>query len=314
MSVRARGWCMTLNNYTDDEYKMLCGWLSANCEYAVIGKEVGETGTPHLQMHCEFKHMKSFKQMKEVCARWHIGKRNGTKGEASTYCKKDDNFVEFGTLGSEQGKRTDLNEVREMVKSGKTMRDICDVVNSYQAIKYAETLRKYVQKPRCWKPEVYWYWGPTGTGKTRLAMDQSNVDDRWVSLDSFKWWEGYDGQSDVIVDDFRGSDCRLKTLLRILDRYEYKVENKGGSTQLLAKRIWITCPYPPDTVYKRDGDDEDMKQLIRRIDKIIKFDEHTYMEITMGWIDDYNDKEYPMIGCDDEDSGEWWDNDDSLEQ
>lgn len=310
MSGRARGWCMTLNNYVENEYEMLCDWMSKNCEYGCIGREVGTNGTPHLQMCCEFKNMKSFKQMTDVCKRWHVEKRKGTKSEAAEYCKKDGKYTEFGTLGNEQGKRSDINEVRNMVKEGKTMRDIVEVTSSYQAIKYAETLRKYMMKPRCWKPEVFWYWGPTGTGKSRLAFDQSNPDDRWVSMNGLKWWDGYDGQSDVIIEDFRGCDCTLKTLLRILDRYEYRIENKGGSTQLLAKRIWITCPYSPDTVYNKTLEDEDMKQLIRRIDKIIQFDADTYNDMTMGWIEDI--PKCGWVDCDDEDSGEWWDNDDEL--
>lgn len=295
MSVRARGWCMTLNNYTEDDVDRLSKWFRENCEYACIGREIGSNGTPHLQICCEFKNMKSFKQMKDVCPEWHVEKRKGTKFEAAEYCKKDGDYKEIGDLGNEQGKRTDLSMVRDMVKEGKNMRSICDVTNSYQAIRYAETLRKYYQKGRNWKPKVYWYWGPTGTGKTRLAMEQSDENDRWVSLDSFKWWEGYDGQADVIVDDFRGSDCRLKTLLRILDRYEYKVENKGGSTQLLAKNIWITCPYHPNNVYKRDEADEDMKQLLRRIDVIIEFDEYTFDSLIRS---EYCDRYKGMIDCD----------------
>jgi hypothetical protein len=130
-------------------------------------------------------------------------------------------------------------------------------------------MRKYYTKGRDWKPKVYWYYGESGSGKTRAAMGESNPNDRWVSMDSLKWWDGYDGQGDIVIDDFRGSDCRLKTLLRILDRYEYRVEYKGGSTQLLAKRIWITCPYSPESCYRDDG--ENLKQLLRRIDIVRQF-------------------------------------------
>lgn len=269
MSDRARGWCLTLNNYDDISYTNLCDWMRENTEYGVIGKEVGESGTPHLQIYFEFKNMKSFKQLKSINKKLHIEKRLGTKTEAADYCKKDGNFVEFGELKCEQGKRNDIDMVRAIIKNGGTMKEVCDHASGYQSIKCGEIMRKYYCRKRNWKPTVYWYYGETGTGKSASAISESDPNDRWISMDSLKWWDGYDGESDVIIDDFRASDCRLKTLLRILDRYEYKVETKGGSTQLLARRIWITCPYAPNECYRSEG--EDMKQLIRRIDYVKEF-------------------------------------------
>lgn len=273
--ARARGWCMTMNNYTEKFFDGLKDWAEKNVEYAVIGREVGESGTPHLQIYFEFSTMKSFKQMKKLHNKLHIEKRIGTKEQAANYCKKDGNYIEIGELReSKQGKRNDIENARELVKKGATMKEICEHSTSYQAIRCAELMRKYYNVKRNWKPTVYWYFGATGTGKSYAAFSESDPDNRWVSLDGLKWWDGYDGEPDVIIDDFRASDCRLKTLLRILDRYEYRVEHKGGSTQLLAKRIWITTPYHPMMTYKKDDADEDMKQLMRRIDVIKDFNKY----------------------------------------
>ena len=46
MSNRTRNYCYTLNNYTNEEYDTI---LKLKCKYNIIGKEVGENGTPHLQ-------------------------------------------------------------------------------------------------------------------------------------------------------------------------------------------------------------------------------------------------------------------------
>lgn len=269
--ARARGWVMTLNNYTEKERNDIIREFELQCTYACIGIETGKNGTPHLQICAEFTNTKSLSQIKKICVRLHAEKRKGTKEEASNYCKKDGNFHEIGKLKNAKGKRTDLDQVKEAVKQGKPMREIMEIASGYQALRYAELCKKYLQKPRDWKPQVWWFYGKTGSGKTMTAFEMSNPDDRWVSMDSLKWWDGYDGQGDVIVDDFRGSDCRLKTLLRILDRYEYRVEHKGGSTQLLAKRIFITCPYHPEEVYKNIDGGENIKQLLRRIDFIQRF-------------------------------------------
>ena len=43
---RARAYCFTLNNYTEEEYQSI---INTKYDYLVVGKEIGESGTPHLQ-------------------------------------------------------------------------------------------------------------------------------------------------------------------------------------------------------------------------------------------------------------------------
>jgi hypothetical protein len=46
----AIAWCFTLNNYTTDELEFLSSSILGSGEYNyIIGKEIGESGTPHLQ-------------------------------------------------------------------------------------------------------------------------------------------------------------------------------------------------------------------------------------------------------------------------
>ena len=59
--ARTLGWCMTLNNYTEEQRVAL---LATECTYVIMGEEVGEQGTPHLQGFLRFKTEKSLKQMK----------------------------------------------------------------------------------------------------------------------------------------------------------------------------------------------------------------------------------------------------------
>lgn len=148
------------------------------------------------------------------------------------------------------------------------MRAIVDLVDSYPAIRMAETILKYKEEPRTSKPFVRWYWGASGTGKTRLAYEESDKDNRWISGKNLKWFDGYDAHTNVIIDDFRGDFCTFHELLRLLDRYEIRVENKGGSRQFKPVDIWITSCYPPDAVYATR---EDIEQLLRRIDVITEF-------------------------------------------
>ena len=146
------------------------------------------------------------------------------------------------------------------------MRDIVPVAKSVQTVRMAEIHLKYFETKRNWKPEVIWCYGPTGSGKSKYAHE--TAEDAFVALETGQWWEGYDQHEDVIIDDMRKDFVKFHTLLKLLDRYPFVIECKGGSRQFLAKRIFITTPLHPLELYDTR---EDVKQLTRRIDKCLKF-------------------------------------------
>lgn len=170
---------------------------------------------------------------------------------------------EIGTRAA-PGKRKDIDNIREMVSAGKGMRDICDVATSYQSLKCAELLLKYKEPRRdpSKPPEVRWYYGSTGSGKTRSVFEE--FPDAWWSNKDLQWFDGYDQHEVAVFDDFRKDFVAFHVLLRLLDRYPYMIPFKGGMRQFVAKVIIITCPWHPEVLYdKRSA--EDVQQLMRRI-------------------------------------------------
>ncbi len=158
-----------------------------------------------------------------------------------------------------------------------------DMILNHQQLRFAEQLEKYYERKRNWKPVVKWYWGETGTGKTKTAYEEflakaEDPDDIYFSMDTGKWWEGYDAQPYVIIDDMRGDFLKFHQLLKLLDRYPYKVECKGASRQFLATEIIITSCVPPEELYPNLG--EQVEQLIRRIDNIKEFKKKTTTTFT----------------------------------
>jgi len=94
MTQRSRGYAMTINNYTEEEYELLKNELHSNTvESYVIGKEVGEKGTKHLQIYIYWKNGKSFNAMKKQFPRAHIEKAKGNKQQNYDYCKKEGDYV-----------------------------------------------------------------------------------------------------------------------------------------------------------------------------------------------------------------------------
>lgn len=254
---RFRNWCWTYNNYVNVEE--LEEKLKKVCNYFIYGYEVGKRrGTPHLQGYLELKNPKSLEGgMKKIHPTIYWDQRRGTQEEAIIYCKKGEDVVEWGTKAS-QGKRSDIDNVKQWVKEGKTMSYICENASSYQSMKTAEFMLKY-QKPKAIVREVTWLYGPSGTEKTKQAFEEL-PDAAFVSMKN-GFIIGYDGEEEVIIDDLRKDDIKYNELLRMLDRYPHTVNVKGGSRAWNAKRIFITSPHHPKTFSSR----EESKQILRRI-------------------------------------------------
>lgn len=262
---RSRDYAFTINNPVESDYSAL-DLLKDKAQYIIVGDEVGENGTPHLQCYAYFSNQKAFGSMKKLFPRAHIEVAKGSAEQNRVYCSKQKVLFECGEI-PQQGKRNDIEEVREILKDntikGK-MRAVTDKATSLQSIRMAEIWLKYHEKGREWRTEIRWFWGSSGAGKTYQAKQwlKENDGDFYKCMKSNKWWEGYDGQECVLIDEFRKNWCLFAELLDLLDENEYRVECKGGSRQLQANKIAITSCYHPEDVYDTR---EDVYQLIRRI-------------------------------------------------
>lgn len=263
---RSRAWCFTINNPSDEE-KKLCNEII--CTYIVLGNEVGANGTPHIQGYIEFKDAKSLKAVKKLLGgKAHLEARKGTPLQASDYCKKDKDFTERGKV-CEQGKRNDLEEIADLVKTGGVKAIIEQRADAF--IKYGKNIERLAEllvKPRSEKPTVTWLWGATGTGKTRFATD-NNTANYYIWNCSSKWWNGYNQQERIVIDDYTwdGSDTGFRYLLRLLDRYSIQVETKGGMVHINSPQIFITCEFPPQSIFQQGNQ---LNQLLRRVDNVIE--------------------------------------------
>lgn len=243
------------------------------------------TGTIHIHAWVYFKSDKTFARMKKLFPRARLDESKATNGVgARDYIRghtRDKGFKENETFSEQgeqprQGKRSDIDEIKDIVTAAGTMRDVVPVARSIQAIRYAEIHMKYFEHKRNWKTNVKWFYGATGTGKSHQAFSEAG-EDAHECMDTSKWWEGYDGHETVIIDDMRTNFCSFSNLLRLLDKYPYRVECKGGSRQFLAKTIYITTTKHPKEMYDR-WEGEDVNQLLRRIDEIREFTEkYEYM-------------------------------------
>ena len=83
--------CFTLNNYTDDEYEKIKQKLTEwTVVYAIIGKEIGDNGTSHLQgfVSTGNKNRKTWTTWKSFIPRAHFEQAKRTDAENEKYCSK----------------------------------------------------------------------------------------------------------------------------------------------------------------------------------------------------------------------------------
>lgn len=272
---KSRNWCLTLNNPKEGETDKLIELAEdGKVTYLVIGNEEGEKGTPHCQIYLEYHTSVTMNSLKNMIGkRYHMEIRRGTGLEASEYCKKDGDWSEWGKLKNRNGVRKDWGEVRNRMKEGSGIRELLDEgYNSLQYLQYMEKVAKYSEEPRSEKPLVIWLYGSSGTGKSRWAHE--NLPDGYWS-ETFQWWDGYDQHETVIIDDYRADFCKFHELLKLIDRYPFKVPIKGGYRQMKCKIFVFTSNKGPEDIW-RSRTDEDIIQLLRRIDIIVDFDDDEY--------------------------------------
>lgn len=280
MSTQSRCWCFTFNNYTDDDVESL-----KNCElfqYCIFGKEVGDSGTPHLQGYFELPTKRTLKGLKKVLLAYderftfHLEIRMGSQEQAIEYCMKEsDDITEWGTK-IKPGRRTDLDLARRIAYDY----GMAEVVArcSLQSIKVAEKFLEYNEEKRKLKapPLVIWIWGPSGSGKTELSKKLSKNYNKyvWNPTATGRWWNGYDRHELVIMNEFRLTSTKEGFLLDLLDKHPLTVEVKGSSRQMLADKFIINQMMAPESFWESK---ESVEQLRRRITVEVKIGaDHNY--------------------------------------
>lgn len=86
----AKRWCFTLNNYKEGDMDTIIKCCSSNSSNYIVGKEVGESGTPHLQGYIEFN--KKIRPLNLIELGCHWEKAKGNRESNIKYCSKDGDY------------------------------------------------------------------------------------------------------------------------------------------------------------------------------------------------------------------------------
>lgn len=256
---------------------------AADVSYYVFELEKApHTGRVHIQGYLETKVKRTMKALKAWLEGAHLEPAQGTQPENHTYCTKDSTgkwddglpvwgFYQENGTPMKQGKRTDLEEVKQILDDGGTLADVADQdFGAY--VRYHKSLQAYQNlaqgRTGHGKPTVIVRTGPTGTGKTRYVFDNHDLADIWV-WPRGAWFDGYNGQSVVLFDDVDwGEIPPYRYMLQLLDRYPMQVPIKGGFTAWRPKTIYITSNVKPSCWWNiRQA--EDLEPFLRRLTKVV---------------------------------------------
>jgi len=249
-------------------------------------------GTPHLQFAFWFKGPTAITQA--FRRRYHLRRAaleavKATPGQMWYYCAKEGQdrdgqpLVPHNVVWGEKviltkgeppapGKRNDLQAVADAISSGSTPADVARDF-TVQSIRFPRGIQNTYallqgKMPRRLEdlPTVLTLVGPTGTGKT--ARIQSFSDTLLIppyvwSAETGDFWENYFGQLSIHLEEFRGQ-LKRGSLLQLLDRYPYRVNQKGASSEMQASQFFITSPKLPIEWYQWDDTDA-AEQLERRL-------------------------------------------------
>lgn len=264
------------NDLPKDEVESnIRNFFTDNLEGYSIGQELHEDGTPHFHVVVLLKDRCDIKGANKLDV---IG---GKHGNYQT-CKKPRQCIEYtmktdkevtlwGTckeiIEKAEGKFT---MVAKMIKDGKTVEEIDELEpgfvlqNRKRIIDYQQAFKDRTKLKDTTK-QMLWYTGKSGTGKSRKA--RTDNPDAYIKLCN-KWWDHYNGENVVIIEDF---DVDHKVLVHHLkiwgDRYPFPAEFKGGIKKIRPEVIIVTSNWKPSEIWDNQ---KDLQPILRRF-KVVHF-------------------------------------------
>lgn len=248
---RHRGYMIVINNPKPQDYLIWKGISpdsKPKVKHAIYQLERGgKKNTLHMQGGIYFANPTPWKRVKKMFPRAFV-KPAESYGAVTNYSGKEDTRVTdmpdcsfvYGEA-PEQGRRTDLEEVALLIKNGANCDEIARLYPSAY-IRYhrgLQALENSYTEHRQEAARHIWIYGPSGVGKTSYIYEQHARKDVYVK-DGTMWWSGYKGQPVIVIDDFDGR-WPFRDLLKLLDKWDYEGQIKGGHVKVRAKFIYFTC-------------------------------------------------------------------------
>lgn len=261
---KQKNWCVTLFDFHGKGTGIVGPINTPTIEhtYAIFGREACPTsGKPHIQGFISCTSPQRFSALQKAFVGAHLTPARGTQAENRKYCSKDGDFIEFGAVHESRGEK----ERARWASAWDACKDnrLDDVPYDIR-FRFYGTCKKIAVDHMRPLPSIptldnHWVCGPTGMGKSRGT--KLRYPDHYPK-NANKWWDGYQSQPTVIIDDFDKAHSVLGHYLKIwADHNPFLAETKGGSMLIRPKRIIVTSNWEPSEIWE---DEQTLAPLLRR--------------------------------------------------
>lgn len=292
---------LTKEQYENPEYMadfFISLWEnSGKGRKAGIAVCVSSDGCYHGHIAC-YGNTTTLRKVADILFQSHIEPQLGSKEQLKKYILKEGNYEEKGekvlfskgldAVQDNQGKRSDLDIIEEMLNNGATPEEIFETSFRYRKyekmIKADYLARRIKETPLVKEMWNEYHWGRSGTGKTYtyVKMCEKFPDEVYLCNDyanSGASGGGFDFYSSnpakiIVLDEFRGN-IPYNQFLSLLDVYSRNQQHcRYQNTYNLWTSVIICSIYPPEKAYSFMVDEtqksvDSIQQLMRRLNVIV---------------------------------------------
>lgn len=275
---------------------------------AAANYEIGDNGVHHAHLILEAKNQTRFSAIQKLYPAIHVELTRGSREQVIAYLNKSGKheekshttvvqMINHGIIeANQQGKRTDLETIQELLEAGLSPEQIMRQNLSYR--KFSKMIKEHYYQmqvenaPLTKDMKVYWHMGGPGSGKSREQVQlkkKFGKDSVYVLSDyGTGGLDNYTGEPILFMDEFKG-DFDYQTFLKLLDVYPNQVHARYSNIYALWDTVHISSIFTPYQIYTMLVPDKKRKydpiqQLYRRIHYIVyhfKTSDEQFKTLTM---------------------------------
>jgi len=286
--AQSKSWSFTLFDHDEKTVDSLSGKASGVELLCFQEEKCPNSGRLHLQGFVRFSSNKRLGAVKT----WlgdngaHCEVAKGSPAQNLVYCSKDESatgehrFQHGDFTKGGQGKRNDLDSVVDRIREGATLEDLNEefpreIIKFGRGIQYSRSLFLSKQAPSTFPRTVIVLWGRSGSGKSLWARQYAQhhglsiYSRNLTKASDTQWFDGYDGESILLLDDFTDAAVSFRELLIWTDIYKHRVQYKGSMSVGTWSHVIITSNVCPNLWYETLHGAQ-REPLVRRLDHVLE--------------------------------------------
>nr|WAE42555.1 MAG: replication associated protein [Cressdnaviricota sp.] len=252
---------MQAKAFIGTSYDLSLSFVSEKIAYAIWQKELcPATSREHLQFFLMTVKKTRFQGLRSIIGTAHVEAAKDVE-KSILYCSKQETRISGPW---EVGLRPKSKEsMVAMLQKRKISEILMEQPMLWRNVRQLQACKACVARQRTEGPRVcLMLTGPTGKGKTTIAMRiAAFVGDTYYKGPKH-WWDGYEGNQLVIWDEFRDVQVEAPYLLSLINQAPFKGEIKGGTVEINSAGFIFTSNYRLEDMFL--GLDHSSREALNR--------------------------------------------------